>query len=68
MRYRKQKEQHNPQYIYWHQGRIVKAALAKGWKVFVMKLGRRYLVKQQEKRKCEAKEKTTTTEDLERGA
>lgn len=48
MRYRKPKEskQRNPQYIYWHQGRIVKAALAKGWKVFVMKLGRRCLVKQ----------------------
>ena len=46
MRYRKQKEQRNPQYIYWHQGRIFKTALAKGWRVFVMKLGRRCLVKQ----------------------
>ena len=37
MRYRKVKPTHkyHPQFIYWNQNRIVKDALAKGWRMVV---------------------------------
>jgi hypothetical protein len=46
MRYRKKTHKSNPQYIYWTQSRIVKDALAKGWRVVVRKMGKRHLIRQ----------------------
>ena len=52
MSYRKQHKEHHQYKFYWTESRIIKNALAKGWHVFVTKMGKRHLIKHKEKNSC----------------